>query len=183
MFNCKTKEEVLQIVKEQNVSFIQFWFTDVLGVQKVFSVTPSELKEGLEEGMGFDGSSIQGFCRIEESDMIAMPDPTTFQLISWRPSKRPVARMICDILKPDGSPMKGIPAMSSSGCSRKSRIRATSSMSARNWSSFISPATEPRNISTGVDISTASRGPGHGPAAADHLRPPGDGNPGRIFPS
>ena len=109
MFNCKTKEEVLQIVKEQNVSFIQFWFTDVLGVQKVFSVTPSELKEGLEEGMGFDGSSIQGFCRIEESDMIAMPDPTTFQLISWRPSERPVARMICDILKPDGSPYEGDP--------------------------------------------------------------------------
>jgi len=109
MFNCQTKEEVHKIVRQQNVSFIQFWFTDVLGVQKVFSVTPSELEEGMTEGMGFDGSSIEGFCRIEESDMIAMPDPTTFQLISWRPSERPVARMICDILNPDGTPYQGDP--------------------------------------------------------------------------
>ncbi|OPY11805.1 MAG: putative glutamine synthetase 2 [Syntrophus sp. PtaB.Bin001] len=109
MFSCKTKEEVQQIVKEKNVSFIQFWFTDVLGVQKVFSITPSELEEGMTEGMGFDGSSIQGFCRIEESDMIAMPDPTTFQMVSWRPSERPVARLICDILNPDGSPYEGDP--------------------------------------------------------------------------
>ncbi|OPY79162.1 MAG: putative glutamine synthetase 2 [Syntrophus sp. PtaU1.Bin005] len=109
MFNCQTKEEVHKIVRQQNVSFIQFWFTDVLGVQKVFSVTPSELEEGMTEGMGFDGSSIEGFCRIEESDMIAMPDPTTFQMISWRPSERPVARMICDILNPDGTPYQGDP--------------------------------------------------------------------------
>jgi glutamine synthetase len=109
MFNCQTKEEVHKIVRQENVSFIQFWFTDVLGVQKVFSVTPSELEEGMTEGMGFDGSSIEGFCRIEESDMIAMPDPTTFQMISWRPSERPVARMICDILNPDGTPYQGDP--------------------------------------------------------------------------
>jgi len=109
MYNCQTKEEVLEIVKEKNVSFLQFWFTDVLGVQKVFSVTPSELEEGLTEGMGFDGSSIEGFCRIEESDMIAMPDPATFQLVSWRPAERPVARVICDILNPDGSPYEGDP--------------------------------------------------------------------------
>ncbi|MDP2724973.1 MAG: glutamine synthetase, partial [Syntrophales bacterium] len=69
MFDCKRREDVLKIVKEQNVSFVQFWFTDVLGVQKRFSLTPSELEEGMSEGMGFDGSSIQGFCRIEESDM------------------------------------------------------------------------------------------------------------------
>ncbi|MDP2267840.1 MAG: glutamine synthetase family protein, partial [Deltaproteobacteria bacterium] len=109
MFDCKTKEDVLKIVKEQNVSFVQFWFTDVLGVQKIFSITPSELEEGMTEGMGFDGSSIQGFCRIEESDMIAMADPTTFQMIPYRPSDRPVARMICDIQNPDGTPYEGDP--------------------------------------------------------------------------
>jgi len=74
---------------------------------KSFSITPTELEEALTEGMGFDGSSIEGFARIEESDMIAKPDPTTFQLIPWRPQDRPVARMFCDILEPDGSPYKG----------------------------------------------------------------------------
>ncbi len=104
---CKTKGDVLKIVKEKDVSFIQFWFTDVLGILKSFAITPSELEEGLEEGMGFDGSSIEGFARIEESDMIAMPDPATFQFLPWRPQQRPVARMVCNILQPDGSPYEG----------------------------------------------------------------------------
>ncbi len=107
MYKYKTAKDVYKVVKEKNVSFIQFWFTDVLGKLKTFSVTPSELEEGLSEGMGFDGSSIEGFARIEESDMIAKPDPTTFQLIPWRPSDRPVARMFCDILNPDGTPYEG----------------------------------------------------------------------------
>jgi len=76
---------------------------------KTFSVTPSELEEGMTEGMGFDGSSIQGFARIEESDMIAKPDPSTFQFLPWRPGDRPVARMFCDILQPDGTPYEGDP--------------------------------------------------------------------------
>ncbi|MBN1841373.1 MAG: glutamine synthetase [Deltaproteobacteria bacterium] len=106
---CKTAEDVLSVVKDTDVSFIQFWFTDVLGILKSFAVTPSELEEGLTEGMGFDGSSIEGFARIEESDMIAKPDPTTFQFLPWRPSDRPVARMFCDILQPDGSHYEGDP--------------------------------------------------------------------------
>ncbi|MES0350963.1 MAG: glutamine synthetase, partial [Desulfobacteria bacterium] len=101
---CKTVEDVMKVVKERNASFIQFWFTDVLGILKSFAVTPSQLDEGLTEGMGFDGSSIEGFARIEESDMIAKPDPTTFQFLPWRGQDRPVARMFCDILQPDGSP-------------------------------------------------------------------------------
>jgi glutamine synthetase len=104
---CETKNDVLKLVKEKNISFIQFWFTDVLGILKSFAVTPSELEEGLEEGMGFDGSSIEGFARIEESDMIAMPDPSTFQFLPWRPQDRPVGSMFCDILQPDGSPYEG----------------------------------------------------------------------------
>jgi glutamine synthetase len=74
-----------------------------LGILKSFAITPSELESALEEGMGFDGSSIEGFARIEESDMIAMPDPATFRFLPWRPSDRPVARMFCDILQPDGT--------------------------------------------------------------------------------
>ena len=90
---CKNKEDVLKIVKEKNVSFIQFWFTDVLGMLKSFAITQSELEMGMSEGMGFDGSSIEGFARIEESDMVALPDPATFRLLPWRPEERPVARM------------------------------------------------------------------------------------------
>jgi glutamine synthetase len=107
--NCQTTEDVKKIVKDKDVSFIQYWFTDVLGVLKSFAITPSELDEGLTEGMGFDGSSIEGFARIHESDMIAKPDPTTFQLVSWRGEERPVARMFCDILNPDGTPYEGDP--------------------------------------------------------------------------
>ncbi len=106
---CKTADDVKKIVKEKNVSFIQFWFTDVLGVLKSFAIRPSELDEGMDEGMGFDGSSIEGFARIHESDMIAKPDPTTFQFLPWRSEDRPVARMFCDILNPDGSHYEGDP--------------------------------------------------------------------------
>ena len=105
--NCQSIEDVKKVVKEKDISFIQFWFTDVLGSLKSFAITPSELDEGLTEGMGFDGSSIEGFARIQESDMIAKPDPTTFQLVPWRSGDRPVARMFCDILNPDGTPYEG----------------------------------------------------------------------------
>jgi glutamine synthetase len=106
---CKTKEDVLRIVKEKNVSFIQFWFTDVLGMLKSFAITQSELETGMSEGMGFDGSSIEGFARIEESDMVALPEPATFRLLPWRPEERPVARMFCDIVNPDHTPYEGDP--------------------------------------------------------------------------
>ncbi|MFH1624766.1 MAG: glutamine synthetase family protein, partial [Pseudomonadota bacterium] len=106
---CSTKEDVKKIVKERNVSFIQLWFTDVLGYLKSFAITPPEIDEALDEGMGFDGSSIEGFARIEESDMIAKPDPTTLEFLPWRDEEQPVVRMFCDILEPDGSPYKGDP--------------------------------------------------------------------------
>jgi glutamine synthetase len=105
----KDKEYVLKMVKDQNVRFIRFWFTDVLGFLKSFAITPDELEGALEEGMGFDGSSIEGFARIEESDMVAMPDPSTFCLLPWRGTETPVARMFCDVLQPDGSPYDGDP--------------------------------------------------------------------------
>ena len=105
----KDKEYVLKMVKDQNVRFIRLWFTDVLGFLKSFAITPDELEGALEEGMGFDGSSIEGFARIEESDMIALPDPNTFCILPWRGTETPVARMFCDILQPDGTPYAGDP--------------------------------------------------------------------------
>jgi glutamine synthetase len=98
------------MVKEHDVKFIRLWFTDVLGMLKSFAITRSELETALEEGMGFDGSSIEGFARIDESDMIAMPDPDTFRLLPWRSRENNnVGRMYCDILKPGGQPFEGDP--------------------------------------------------------------------------
>jgi len=104
-----TKKDVIKICKERNVSFIRLWFTDILGQVKSFAISINELGHALEEGMGFDGSSITGYQSIEESDMIAMPDPSTFCMIPWRPQDKPVGRMICDVLNPDGSPYVGDP--------------------------------------------------------------------------
>lgn len=105
----KGKEYVLKVAKEHGVKFIRFWFTDILGFLKSFAITFEELEQALDEGMGFDGSSIEGFARIDESDMVAMPDPATFQILPWRPKEHAVARMFCDILEPDGSPHEGDP--------------------------------------------------------------------------
>jgi len=103
MGQCQTADDVLKFVKDNDVAFVQFWFTDVLGQLKSFSVTPQELSLAFTEGMGFDGSSIEGFARIEESDMVAVPEPNSFQLLPWRPQEKPVGRMFCDILNPDGT--------------------------------------------------------------------------------
>ena len=101
-------EYVLKTVEERDIRFIRLWFTDVLGFLKSFAITPQELEGAFAEGMGFDGSSIEGFSRIQESDMIAKPDPSTFQIIPWR-SEAEVARMFCDIFDPDGTPFEGDP--------------------------------------------------------------------------
>lgn len=104
------KERVLRTVMEEDVKFIRLWFTDVLGSLKSFAITADELEGALEDGMGFDGSSIEGYARIEESDMVAMPDPETFRILPWRPTEGgAVARMFCDIRQPDGSPYDGDP--------------------------------------------------------------------------
>lgn len=106
----KDREYVLKAVADNKIRFIRLWFTDVLGFLKSFAITPEELEEALDEGMGFDGSSIEGYARIEESDMIAKPDPETFAVLPWRPEDEgAVARMFCDVLEPDGSPYVGDP--------------------------------------------------------------------------
>jgi len=109
--NCKNADDVLKAVKDRNVKFVRLWFTDILGFLKSFAITTDELTEALEDGMGFDGSSIQGYARIDESDMIAMPDPTTFQILPWRSENGDIAvgRMFCDVRMPGGEPYVGDP--------------------------------------------------------------------------
>jgi glutamine synthetase len=107
---AESKEYILKMAKENDIKFIHMWFTDILGMLKSFSITIDELEGAFEEGMGFDGSSIEGFARIDESDMVAMPDPDTFKLLPWRPREHhAVARMFCDILKPGGESFDGDP--------------------------------------------------------------------------
>ncbi len=106
----RSKEAVLKAVRDNNVKFIRLWFTDILGVLKSFAISPKELEMALSEGMGFDGSSIQGFARIDESDMVAMPDVDTFTILPWRTSETgAVARMFTDVVNPDGTPYEGDP--------------------------------------------------------------------------
>ena len=104
----KQQQYVLSTVEERGIRFIRLWFTDILGSLKSFAIMPAELEIALTEGMQFDGSSIDGFSRDRESDMLAMPDPTTFQILPWR-SGGDVARMFCDIVRPDGTPFEGDP--------------------------------------------------------------------------
>src|SRR5262245_52141789 len=105
----ETADDVMTAVDDNDVRFIRLWFTDVLGQLKSFSVNSSELDDAFEGGMGFDGSSITGFNPIEESDMIAMPDPSSFAVLPWRPEEKATARMFCDIQLPGGEPYEGDP--------------------------------------------------------------------------
>ncbi|MFH0763014.1 MAG: glutamine synthetase family protein [Candidatus Omnitrophota bacterium] len=105
----KTKSDVIKLVKKHKVRYIRLWFTDVLGLLKGFTITVDELPRAIGDGMGFDGSSIEGFARIEESDMIARPDPETFAILPWESKDQPVARMFCDIYMPDGKPFAADP--------------------------------------------------------------------------
>jgi glutamine synthetase len=100
---------VMKTIKSRDVHFVRFWFTDVLGNMKSFAVSPSEISGAFTDGMGFDGSCIAGFSPTQESDMLAYPDPSTFQVLPWRPESNAVARMFCDICIPDGSDFPGDP--------------------------------------------------------------------------
>ncbi|HET8740929.1 MAG TPA: glutamine synthetase family protein [Acidimicrobiia bacterium] len=104
----KESEYVMRTVEERGIRFIRLWFTDVLGFLKSVAISPAELEVAFEEGMTFDGSSIDGYARIQEADMLARPDPTTFAVLPWRPEQQ-VARMFCDISTPDGEPFDGDP--------------------------------------------------------------------------
>jgi glutamine synthetase len=105
----RQQDYVLRTVEERGVRFVQMWFTDVLGTPKSFQITPAELETALEEGMTFDGSTIDGFSRVQESDVLAMPDAKTFQLLPYLGDGAPVARVVCNVVNLDGSPFEGDP--------------------------------------------------------------------------
>ncbi|HET7388151.1 MAG TPA: glutamine synthetase family protein [Nocardioidaceae bacterium] len=100
----KQEDFVLRALEERDVRFVRLWFTDVLGSLKSVAIAPAELEGAFAEGIGFDGSAIEGFARVYEADMLAKPDPTTFQILPWRGEGPSTARMFCDIVMPDGSP-------------------------------------------------------------------------------
>ncbi len=104
-----SKKDILRISKEKKVKFVRLWFSDILGFLKSFAITIRELEGALEEGMGFDGSSVAGFARIDESDMVAKPDPSTYRIFPWKANDHVVAVMFCDILQPDGKPYQSDP--------------------------------------------------------------------------
>src|SRR5580700_7724974 len=112
------RDYVLRTVEERGVRFIQLWFTDVLGIPKAFNITPAEIENALDEGMTFDGSAVDGFSRVQESDVLARPDPRTFQLLPFRGGGQgnargtddaAVARVFCDVFNLDGTPFEGCP--------------------------------------------------------------------------
>ncbi len=105
----KTKEDVLELVKEYRVKFVRLQFTDIFGVLKNVAIPVEQLEKALNEGIMFDGSSIEGMVRIEESDMYLVPDPATFTIFPWRGRESAVGRLICDIYNPDGTPFAGCP--------------------------------------------------------------------------
>jgi glutamine synthetase len=105
----EARKDVLKSVEKEGVEFVLLWFTDLEGHLKSFAITLSELQGALDDGMGFDGSSITGFNAIEESDMVAIPDPGTFQVMPWKEGETRVGRMICDVVTPDGEPYEGDP--------------------------------------------------------------------------
>jgi glutamine synthetase len=105
----RQQDYVLRSVEERGVRFVYLWFTDVLGQLKSIAIPPSELEQAFEEGMGFDGSAIDGYTRVQESDVLARPDPNTFEILPWRGDTEPVARMFCDITSMDGQPFAGDP--------------------------------------------------------------------------
>ena len=105
----RQQDYVMHTVEERGIRFVQLWFTDVLGTPKAFSITPAELQTALEEGMTFDGSAIQGFSRVQESDVLARPDPKTFQILPLQGADAPMARVFCDVSHLDGTPFEGDP--------------------------------------------------------------------------
>jgi glutamine synthetase len=105
----KQQAYVLRTVEERDIRFVRLWFTDVLGMLKSVAITSSEIDSAFAEGIGFDGSAVDGFARVQESDMLAVPDASTFQVLPWRPEDAGVARMFCDIRTPEGEPFAADP--------------------------------------------------------------------------
>src|SRR5690606_7116613 len=132
--DADSRPHVLQACRDHDVKFIRLWFTDILGFLKSVAITIEELEHALEDGITFDGGAIEGYARHGESDMIAVPDPSTFQLLPWRPRPQAVARMFCDVQLPNGEPFAGDP--------RRVLKQVLSSAAARGYTAYVSPEVE-----------------------------------------
>ncbi len=130
----KTKEDVLRLIDEAGVHNVRLCFTDILGRIKGMSITRSEIEAVLEQGQGFDGSSVEGFARIDESDLMAIPDPKTFRIIPWEVAGMKVAMMFCDIQNPDGTPYEGDP--------RHILKRQLKKLEEKGWTFYVGPELE-----------------------------------------
>jgi glutamine synthetase len=154
------QDYVLRTVEERGVRLIRLWFTDVLGQLKSVAISPAELENAFEEGMHFDGSAIDGFSRVQESDVLARPDPNTFELLPWGRGEDVSARMFCDILNPDGSPFEGDPRQVLKRNLDKARERGFTFMVAPEIEFFYfadgDPSHEPVPLDTGsyFDLTT-----------------------------
>ncbi|MCL2466168.1 MAG: type I glutamate--ammonia ligase [Micrococcales bacterium] len=139
----RQQDYVLRTVEERNIRSLRLWFTDVLGVLKSVAIAPAELESAFTEGIGFDGSAIEGLTRVYEADMIAHPDPSTFQLLPWRGEKQVTARMFCDLFTPDGEP--------SAADSRQVLRRALARASEQGFTYYTHPEVEFYLFQTPVD--------------------------------
>src|SRR6266568_328249 len=135
----KQREYVLRMVEERDIRFIRLWFTDVLGFLKSFAITPAELEDAFEQGMIFDGSAIEGYACVQEADMVAKPDPSTFQVLPGRSDSGGVASMFCDVLTTEGEPFDGDPRWVLRRNLEHAPGSASPSTSSRRWSSSCSP--------------------------------------------
>ena len=158
----KQEDFVLRALEERDVRFVRLWFTDVLGFLKSVAVAPAELEGAFAEGIGFDGSAIEGFARVYEADMLAKPDPATFQILPWRGDGPATARMFCDIVMPDGSPSYADPrfvlkrTLSARRPRRATRSTPTPRSSSTCSRTSPSPASS-RSLSTAAGSSTTPR--------------------------
>jgi glutamine synthetase len=145
------KEYVLRTVEERAIRFVQLWFTDVLGTPKTFNITPAELENALDEGMTFDGSAIDGFSRIQESDVLARPDVKTFQVLPWHPAQVPVASVFCDIFNLDETPFEGDPRHALRRMLDKARASGFTFFAAPEMEYFYFADSDPTHIPTTID--------------------------------
>ncbi|MFA7248677.1 MAG: glutamine synthetase family protein [Dehalococcoidia bacterium] len=134
MVDLDSRQHVLQACRDHDVKFIRLWFTDILGMLKSVAITAEELEHALLDGVNFDGSAIEGFARQDEADMIAVPDPATFQILPWRPRPQAVARMFCDIRAQNGNEFLGDP--------RQVLKRVLAKAAQRGYTFYVSPEIE-----------------------------------------
>ena len=172
---------VLRTVEERGVRFVRLWFTDVLGSLKSFAITPAELETALEEGMTFDGSAIEGYSRVQESDMLAVPDANTFEIVPWRGDDAPVARMFCDIQHLSGEPFEGDPRYVLKRNLERAREKGFTFYAAPEMEFFVfasADAPEPLDHAGFFDLTQLDMVSELAPS--DHRHARGDGHPRRV---